>query len=480
MAERFKPLNFSEIETYPLSDRPSKVSVGALATPTYAGGSAGSFFNSLPDILVGTEFRELVRRLSLAIKNKNTVCFGIGGHVIKCGMSPILNDLMGSGRLSSLAMHGSAAIHDVEMALCGSTSEDVAVGLEDGSFGMARETGEFINSAISEAQDGYGKALGRKIVEENLPYRSLSVLATAFEQELPATVHVAVGTDIVHQHPSACGEAIGRASMDDFKTFCSVVATLKGGAYLNLGSAVILPEVFLKALTVARNLGHDVSDFTTANFDMIQHYRPTVNVVQRPTQTSGRGFSFTGHHEIMIPLLAQSLHNDLGDRASACEGKILSLEDAKSTRERFREIGVNVVFTNGCFDLVHAGHVNYLQKARDLGDVLVLGLNSDDSISRIKGLGRPILPLNDRAVVLSALEAVDYICVFEEDTPKDLIAALLPDILVKGGDYKLKDIVGREEVESSGGKVLTIPLVEGRSTTDIIQSVLKGDRENRP
>jgi rfaE bifunctional protein nucleotidyltransferase chain/domain len=433
--------------------------------------------NSLPDILIGKDFRELVRHLSTSIEAEKTISAGIGGHVIKCGMSPLLNDLMVRGWLSAIAMNGSAAIHDVEMAMCGSTSEDVAAGLEDGSFGMAHETGEFINTAINETKEGFGKALGRKIVASKLPYKDRSVLATAFEQDLPATVHVAVGTDIVHQHPTACGEAIGRASMSDFQTFCSVVATLSGGAYLNLGSAVILPEVFLKALTVARNLGHEVDSITTANFDMLQHYRPRVNVVQRPTQSSGQGYNFTGHHELMIPLLAQALQDTLGDRAEASQGKLLSLEAAKSTRERLRHIGSRVIFTNGCFDLLHRGHVTYLQQARDLGDALFLGLNSDGSIARIKGPTRPISPLEDRAAVLSALEAVDHICVFEEDTPKELIAALLPDILVKGGDYALDEIVGREEVERSGGLVTTIPLVEGKSSTDIIQKVLKENRE---
>ncbi len=477
MSRRFEPIDLSGVRTYPLSERLSKVSLAGFAVPPHAGVSVGSFMRSLPEILVGAEFRRFVRELAEAVRAEKTVAAGIGGHVIKCGLAPLLIDLMRRGWISALAMNGATAIHDVEIAMGGSTSEDVAVGLEDGSFGMARETGEFINGAVRNAPGGYGSALGRRIVKANLPYRAHSVLAAAYELGLPATVHVAVGTDIVHQHPSADGGDIGRASFEDFRLFCAVVASLQGGAYLNIGSAVLLPEVFLKALTVARNLGHEVKNFLTANFDMIQHYRPRVNVVQRPTSGGGRGYAFTGHHELLIPLLSHALHEALEDRAAAAESKIVSPDEARSIRERLRGVGATIVFTNGCFDLIHWGHVTYLQKAHSLGDALILGLNSDDSVRRIKGAGRPILPLEDRAGVLAGLEAVDYICVFEEDTPRDLIQALLPDILVKGGDYKLDEIVGREEVEAAGGRVTTVPLVEGRSTTDIVQRILDTEGE---
>ena len=291
--------------------------------------------------------------------------------------------------------------------------------------------------------------------------------------DIPTTVHVAIGTDIVHQQPGASGEAIGRASFEDFRTFCSIVSTLEGGAYLNIGSAVILPELFLKALTVARNLGHTVDHFITANFDMIQHYRPRVNVVQRPTMQGGTGYAFTGHHELMIPLLAHALTYLLKDPVP--DHKIITRDQAIQIRNRLKDIGAKVVFTNGCFDLIHRGHVTYLQKASAHGEALFLGLNTDESVSRLKGSDRPILPLEDRAGVLAALECIDYIIPFAEDTPKNLIAALLPDVLIKGGDYQPEEIVGREEVESQGGIVTTIPLIEGQSTTHIIKSI-RGDK----
>ncbi len=258
-------------------------------------------------------------------------------------------------------------------------------------------------------------------------------------------------------------------------TFEKTMASLEGGAYLNIGSAVILPEVFLKALTVARNLGHEVNDVLTADFDMIRHYRPRVNVVERPTLKGGSGTHFTGHHEIMIPLLDAALHEALGDRAEAAAGKIVSWDEARAIRERLRAVGATAVFTNGCFDLVHRGHVTYLQKARSLGDALILGLNSDESVRRLKGEGRPILPMDERAFLLAGLEAVDHICVFDEDTPLELIRMLQPDILVKGGDYTLDGIVGREAVEAAGGKVMTVPVVEGRSTTEIVNRIKKGE-----
>ena len=471
MSKRFAPIDLSNVRTYPLSGRSSIVSSETFATPSHSGASVGNLLAAMPDILAAGDFRRLARGLADAIRAEKTVAVGIGGHVIKCGLAPLLIDWMQRGWLSAVAMNGAAAIHDVEIAMCGSTSEDVAAGLEDGSFGMARETGEFINGAIQDAEGGYGAALGRRIVEDDLPNKDRSVLAAACELGIPATVHVAIGTDIVHQHPSADGGAIGRASYEDFRTFCSVVASLQGGAYLNIGSAVILPEVFLKALTVARNLGHEVSDLLTADFDMIPHYRPRVNVVERPTLKGGSGTRFTGHHEIMVPLLAAALHEALGDRVEAAAGKIVSWDQARLIRERLRAVGARAVFTNGCFDLVHRGHVTYLQKARSLGDALILGLNSDESVRRLKGEGRPILPMDERAFLLAGLEAVDHICVFDEDTPLELIRMLQPDILVKGGDYTLDGIVGREVVEAGGGKVMTVPVVEGRSTTDIVERI---------
>ena len=470
---KFPPIDLSKVKTHALSERDSKVALSGFATPARSGASFGHFLTSLPDILIGADFRQFARQLARAIQNKKTIAIGIGGHVIKCGLSPVIIDLMKRGYISAIAMNGATAIHDIEIAMHGQTSEDVAHGLQDGSFGMARDTGDFINHAINASAGGYGSALGKKITDTDLPHRDHSILAHAHILDIPATVHVAIGTDITHQQPGVSGEAIGRATFEDFRTFCSVVSTLEGGAYLNIGSAVILPELFLKALTVARNLGHTVDHFTTANFDMIQHYRPRVNVVQRPTMQGGEGYAFTGHHELMIPLLAHALTCML--EAPPPDHKMITRERAIQIRNRLKDIGAKVVFTNGCFDLIHRGHVTYLQKASTHGEVLFLGLNTDESVRRLKGPDRPILPLEDRAGVLAALECIDYIIPFAEDTPKNLIAALLPDVLIKGGDYQPEEIVGREEVESHGGIVTTIPLIEGQSTTSIIEKIRGGN-----
>lgn len=233
----------------------------------------------------------------------------MGAHVVKVGLAPIIIDLLHRGFVTHIAMNSAAAIHDVETAMWGHTSEDVAVNLMDGTFGMSRETGEFINRALvkgfAETNDGYGETLAQKIIALNAPNKSVSILAACYEAGIPVTVHAAIGTDIVHQQPTMDGAATGELSYRDFKIFVSSVKELRnGGVVLNLGSAVILPEVFLKALTVARNLGFKAQGFSTANFDMIRQYRPQMNVVERPTQRRGRGYSVTGHHEIMIPLLA--------------------------------------------------------------------------------------------------------------------------------------------------------------------------------
>ncbi len=473
MPKKFSPIDLSHVKTFPLSKRPSKVAHSKFATPACGGASFGHFLQSLPDILIGTDFRDFARQLARAIQTQKTIAIGIGGHVIKCGLAPVLIDLAKRGWISAIAMNGATAIHDVEIAMHGQTSEDVVQGLRDGSFGMAADTGDFINHAVTGAEGGYGDALGKKIIDADLPHRNHSILANARALGIPTTVHVAIGTDVVHQQPSACGTAIGRASFEDFRLFCSVVSTLEGGAYLNIGSAVILPELFLKALTVARNLGHTVDHFITANFDMTQHYRPRVNVVQRPTMQGGTGYSFTGHHELMIPMLAHALVRALGDPAP--RHKILARDRAIQVRHRLKDIGATVVFTNGCFDLIHQGHITYLQRASTRGDALFLGLNTDDSVRRLKGNDRPILPLEDRAAILAALACIDYIVPFAEDTPRDLIAALLPDVLVKGGDYQPDEIAGREEVEAHGGIVSTIPFVKGKSTTHIVEKIRGGN-----
>jgi hypothetical protein len=239
----------------------------------------------------------------------------MGAHPIKVGLNPILIDLMKRGVVSCLAMNGAGIIHDLELALVGKTSEEVEAGIDTGSFGMARDTAELLNGAIARGAKqgiGLGQAVGDLISHGAFPYKTMSLLATGSRLGIPITVHVAIGTDIIHMHPSADGAAIGATSLEDFKRLTSVVAHLDGGVYLNLGSAVLMPEVFLKALTIARNLGHRVVDFTTVNMDFLQQYRPVTNVVRRPTQAGGRGYALTGHHEIMFPLLAAGVIEALG------------------------------------------------------------------------------------------------------------------------------------------------------------------------
>ena len=234
----------------------------------------------------------------------------MGAHVIKVGLNPILIDLMERSIITGIALNGAGIIHDAEVAMAGRTSEEVGEVLGSGAFGAAKETGEELNNAINKGareNAGMGEAIGQYLLDQDFPYNHLSLLATARRLDIPLTVHVAIGTDIIHIHPSADGGAIGKTSHQDFKLFCSMVADLKDGAYLNIGSAVMLPEVFLKAVTVSRNLGHEVTNLTTVNLDFIRHYRPTVNVVNRPTQDGGKGYHITGHHELMLPLLAAGL-----------------------------------------------------------------------------------------------------------------------------------------------------------------------------
>jgi hypothetical protein len=267
----------------------------------------GGFLDRLPDVLKARDLKELAGDIARARRRGRPVVLMMGAHPIKCGLGPVLIDLMERGLVTCLALNGAGAIHDFEMAMWGRTSEDVAQGLKDGSFGMARETADLLNGAViqGDAHDlGFGESLGLFLTEEKAKYHGLSLLAACRRLKIPVTVHLAIGTDIVHQHPSFDGGAAGRASHRDFRILAHQVGKLSGGVVINLGSTVILPEVFLKALTVARNLGGRAKDFTAANFDMVQHYRPNVNVVQRPTAGGGRGYSFTGHHEIMVPLLA--------------------------------------------------------------------------------------------------------------------------------------------------------------------------------
>jgi hypothetical protein len=305
------PLDLSKLETYPLASRKSKVSARQIGKPTAPGTSFRAFWEGLPDILAGRDLRELVSRMKRARENDRSILWGLGAHVIKVGLSPLLIDLMERGYVQGLALNGAGIIHDFEMALVGETSEEVAEGLGAGKFGMAEETGALLNRAINEgvaAGIGLGESVGGFLTGLSPPHTKLSLLTNAYRLAIPVTVHVAVGTDIIHMHPQASGEAIGKGSLTDFRLFASLVRGLDGGGvYLNFGSAVLLPEVFLKAVSVVRNLGYSLTDFSTANFDFIRHYRPRVNVVERPVTGSGRGFDFVGHHEILMPLLAAAL-----------------------------------------------------------------------------------------------------------------------------------------------------------------------------
>jgi hypothetical protein len=311
VSEPGEPLALGGVRTYPLAERKSKVGLGDFARPPVRGQSVASFLESLPRLLGAESLRRLAEQVQRARSLGKPIVWGIGAHVLKVGLSPLLIDLMERGYLTGLAMNGAGIVHDFELAVAGQTSEDVAEGLGSGEFGMARETGEEVNRAIVEGDRdglGLGAAVGRYLAARRPPHLDVSLLAAAHRLGRPATVHVAVGTDIVHMHPACDPAAVGRATHLDFRILAGEVALLGGGGvYLNVGSAVLLPEVFLKAVTLARNLGHDLSDFTTANLDFIQSYRPNTNVVERPTRGVGRGYSLTGHHEILVPLLAAAL-----------------------------------------------------------------------------------------------------------------------------------------------------------------------------
>lgn len=308
---RRPPLDLAGVHTYPLASRKSLVSRADFARPHVAGASFASFLSGLPDILGVKVLRALAGDVLRARALGKPILWGLGAHVLKVGLSPVLVDLMEKGLVTGLALNGAGIVHDFELAVAGETSEEVAEGLGSGSFGMARETGEEVNRAIREGDRdglGIGAAVGRHLAEARPAHVDLSLLAAAWRLGLPATVHVAIGTDIVHMHPACDPAALGRGSHLDFRTFAAEVAALGGGGvYLNVGSAVLLPEVFLKAVTLARNLGHELADFATANLDFIQGYRPNANVVQRPTRGVGRGYSLTGHHEILVALLAALL-----------------------------------------------------------------------------------------------------------------------------------------------------------------------------
>jgi len=308
-------LDVAKLKTYPVASRKSKVSLSAFAKPRRKGASFRDFYRSLPEILSARDLRVIVHAHVRACRQKKPVLWMLGAHVIKVGLSPLLIQLLRRRVITALAMNGAGVIHDFELAYMGSTSEDVAEALADGSFGMAEETHRTINGAIREGARrhwGLGHAVGAMINKHRLPFRHLSVLATCQAMKIPATVHVAIGTDIIHQQSTADGAAIGQTSLADFRRLAEVVSQLgDGGVVGNLGSAVLLPEVFLKAVSTARNLGYPVKDFTAFDFDMIRHYRPAENVLKRPTLLGGTAIHITGHHELLIPLLAQAIVEEL-------------------------------------------------------------------------------------------------------------------------------------------------------------------------
>ncbi len=300
----FPALDFSKIRTYPVADRANKVAVEAFAKPHKPGATLTSFLDSLPDFLAVQDLKCVVAAMAAAVRNGRPVLLMMGAHAIKVGLNPLIVDAMRSGIVSAVAFNGAGAIHDIELCDNGEPSEDVQRGLNDGSFGMADETGRMMNAALADGVErgiGAGRALGERALR--FPNKHLSIMATGVEIEAPVTVHIAIGTDIIHQHPTTQGDVLGEASYRDFQTFAAVCAQLEGGVVLNVGSAVIMPEVFLKALTVARNLGHKVEKFTTATLDMTRHYRPSENVQRRPTAMGGKGVYIVGHHEINLPLL---------------------------------------------------------------------------------------------------------------------------------------------------------------------------------
>jgi hypothetical protein len=307
-----RPLALDEVNTYPLAARPSKVSAADLAVAVSADAPLKDFLRGLPNILAVRSLREVAAQIRRARALHKPIIWGMGGHVIKTGLAPVIIDLMRQGFVSALAGNGSVLVHDAEMALVGSTSEDVDASLGAGAFGAAEETGRILNDAAREGardQIGLGEALGRKLVELNPPHAHLSLLCAAYVARVPFTAHLSIGADIAHFHPTVDGASLGATTHTDFRLLAELVRRMNGGGvYLNIGSAVVLPEVFLKAVTLVRNLGHKLADFTTANFDFIQAYRPLTNVVRRPTSDgAGRGHSITGHHELMIPLLAAEI-----------------------------------------------------------------------------------------------------------------------------------------------------------------------------
>jgi len=311
---RYPEADLSRLAVGSVRDRPTRVRIDEFARPLDPA-AARALLDTLPRQLAAETLREVVARVGAARRGGRPVFAMCGGHVVKVGVSPCLIELMERRAITHLALNGAAALHDVEIARAGCTSEDVETHLHAGSFGMVDETGDFMNAAMVEGAgrgEGLGECWGRALIEESAPHRQASLLAAAYRCGIPATVHVAIGTDTVHHHPRCDGAALGEATLRDFRVFAASLSEVSGSVILNFGSAVILPEVFLKALSVARNLGADLEGLTTVNFDQIQHYRPRVNVVERPTRARGsKGHALTGHHEIMVPLFAGAVLAEL-------------------------------------------------------------------------------------------------------------------------------------------------------------------------
>jgi len=314
--DNLEPIDLEAVKTYPLASRRSKVSLEEFAKPIDGSSSLSEFLDSLPNVLAVRSFRELAECIRRGRERKKPIIWGIGGHVIKTGLAPVIIDLMKQGFVSGIAANGSVLVHDAEIAMVGSTSEDVDATLSEGVFGGAEETGQLLNGAAREGardQIGLGEAVGRALLARNPNHRDYSLLCAAYEAKVPFTAHITIGGDIAHFHPSFDGAALGTTTHTDFRYLAELVRRMDGGGvYLNVGSAVVLPEVFLKCVTLVRNLGHRLSDITTANFDFIQSYRPLTNVIRRPTENgAGKGFSITGHHELTIPLLAALLNRQI-------------------------------------------------------------------------------------------------------------------------------------------------------------------------
>lgn len=314
-----------KLKTYPIKGRDSKVKVRDFSKPMAPDMSMGRFFDHIPNILAGKTLRNIIDAVVLAHRKGKGIVWAIGAHVIKCGLNPVLIDLMEKRLITALAVNGAGLIHDFEIAFFGQTSEDVEKALSVGEFGMAKETGEMLNLAINEGVRegmGTGEAVGRWIVNEKPDYLQYSILAKTIQMGIPVTAHIAIGTDIIHMHPEADGACLGKGSLKDFHHFASILKTLDmGGVYFNIGSAVILPEVFLKAINMVINLGFDLRDFTTVNMDFIPHYRPIQNVVKRPVLGRGQGYTLIGHHEILIPLLALGMKEGISAKGRHAVGQ---------------------------------------------------------------------------------------------------------------------------------------------------------------